>query len=885
MLEKSFTPAQIESSLYDQWERSGLFSCQPTSSKPTYTIMMPPPNVTGSLHLGHALTYTLQDILIRYKRLKGYDVLWQPGTDHAGIATQMVVERNLAAEGLNRRDLGREKFLEKVWAWKEESGGMIVSQQRRLGISPDWSRQRFTMDEGLCQAVRRVFVELYNQGLIYRDKRLVNWDPKFQTAISDIEAIPQEVKGHLWFIHYPLVENPNEFITVATTRPETMLGDSAVAVHPDDERYTHLIGKMVHLPLTDRVIPIVGDTYCDPEKGSGAVKITPAHDFNDFEVGKRHDLPMMNILDSRAHLNEIVPMAYQGLSVSQARQKVLEDLTEKGLLEKTESIVHTVPHGERSGVEIQPWLTDQWYLDAHTLAQPAIKAVEDGKTTFVPEFWSSTYFEWLNNIQPWCISRQLWWGHQIPAWFSPEGDIFVAESAEEAHKQALSKYGHAVELTQDPDVLDTWFSSALWPFSTLNWPDNAAELERYYPTDVLCTGFDIIFFWVARMMMMGLHFMKEVPFKTVYIHALIRDERGAKMSKSKGNVIDPLMLMDKYGSDAVRFTLAQLAVPGRDIKLGESRIEGSRNFMTKIWNAARYLQMNECARSKTFRPENATLTVNRWIISELVQLADRVGTAIEAYRFDEASNDLYRFLWGTFCDFYLEFLKPIFANVEEKTALEESRATAAWVFGEFLRIANPFIPYISEELWKSFGDGELLLGSEWPSYVESPEGLIDSQAQEEMGWLVQLISEIRSRRAEFNVPAGATIPLSFYEVTEEIQGRINRHELLLKKLARLSDVDLHQGHPTHIKGAVQFIVSGTTIVLPLEGTIDLGKEIARLKQDILVHEKEISTLKGRLSNEDFMNKAKPEVIEDCQERLEMNFLALEKSRMALSRLQ
>lgn len=886
MLEKSFTPQTLEAKIYEHWEKSGAFACDPKSSKKPYTIMMPPPNVTGSLHLGHALTYTLQDILIRFKRLCDFDVLWQPGTDHAGIATQMVVERNLQEKGQNRRDMGREKFIETVWEWKKTSGDMIVNQQRRLGITPDWSRQRFTMDDGLCEAVRKVFVQLYKEGLIYRDKRLVNWDPKFQTAISDIEAVPQETNGNLYYIRYPLVDNPNEFMTVATTRPETLLGDTAVAVHPEDERYQHLIGKMVSLPLTNRQIPIVADTYCDQEKGTGAVKITPAHDFNDFEVGKRHNLPMINIMDAFAHLNDQVPAKYQGMTVAAARQQVLTDLKELELFDKAEPIVHTVPHGERSGVEIQPWLTDQWFLDAHTLAQPALKAVQDGKTTFVPEFWSSTYFEWLNNIQPWCISRQLWWGHQIPAWFGPEGDIFVAETEEEAHQQAVEKYGKSVTLTQDPDVLDTWFSSGLWPFSTLNWPHDAQELERYYPTDVLCTGFDIIFFWVARMMMMGLHFMKDVPFKTVYIHALIRDEKGAKMSKSKGNVIDPLMLMDKYGSDAVRFTLAHLATPGRDIKLGESRVEGGRNFMTKLWNAARFLQMNACERNSDFTPQQATLTVNRWIISEMVQLASRVHGAIDTYRFDEAANDLYKFLWGTYCDFYLEFLKPIFANVEDEVALQEARSTAAWVFGEFLRISNPIIPFITEELWGQFGDGESLITNQWPLYGrESVDtNLVDLAAQEEMDWLVQLISEIRSRRAEFNVPAGATIPLEFYDVTPKIKAQIDRHALLLKRLGRLSDLPVHEGQPTTLQGAIQFIVGGATVVLPLAGTIDIPKEIERLKKDILAHEKEINSLKGRLGNEDFCRKAKSEVIEDNKERLIMNQVSLEKVKMALSRL-
>lgn len=891
MLEKSFIPKDIESKIYDQWEKSGAFACDLTatgasSSKPPYTIMMPPPNVTGDLHLGHALTYSLQDIMVRFKRLTGYDVLWQPGTDHAGIATQMVVERNLEKEGLKRREMGREKFLEKVWEWKEQSGDAIVSQQRRLGISPDWSRQRFTMDEGLCEAVRKVFVQLYREGLIYRHKRLVNWDPKFQTAVSDLEVIQQETKGNLWYIRYPLVDQPDQFITIATTRPETMLGDTAVAVHPEDERYRHLIGQRVSLPLTGRQIPIIGDEYCDPEKGSGAVKITPAHDFNDFDVGKRHDLPLINILNAFAKLNEEVPDKYQGMTVAAARKQILADLEELGLFDHAEPIDHTVPHGDRSGVEIQPWLTDQWFLDAHTLSQPALKAVQDGETKFMPDFWVNTYYEWLNNIQPWCISRQLWWGHQIPAWFAPDGEIFVAESAEEAAALAHTHYGKDVELTQDPDVLDTWFSSALWPFSTLDWPNQSPELQRYYPTDVLCTGFDIIFFWVARMMMMGLHFMKEVPFKTVYIHALVRDEKGAKMSKSKGNVIDPLKLMDKFGTDAVRYTLSSLATPGRDMKLGESRVEGGRNFMTKIWNSARFLQMNGCERVADFNPLDTKLTVDRWIISELAELASRVYNNIETYRFDDAANDLYRFLWGTYCDFYLEFLKPIFADVEDAEALAEARATCAWVMGEFLRIAHPIIPFITEELWTEFGDGQQLMTSTWPAYGQGTvDGTyVDKAAQAEMAWLVDLISQIRSRRSEFNVPAGAQIPLEVYEVTTEVRSRIDRHDLIIKRLARISELRLNEGHPASLKGAVQFIVGDTTLVLPLADSIDIAAEMERFQKEIIALDKEISSLGGRLSNDDFIKKAKPEIIEEAKERLSAAHLAKEKMSSALARL-
>lgn len=885
MIDKTFNPQDVEPKLYEAWEKSGRFSCDPASDKPTYTIMMPPPNVTGSLHVGHALTYTLQDVLIRFKRMCGYDVLWQPGTDHAGIATQMVVERNLEKEGITRHNLGRDDFIKKIWEWKEYSGGEIVRQQRRLGISPDWARQRFTMDEDLCEAVRKVFVQLYKDDLIYRDKRLVNWDPKFQTAVSDLEVIPQDTKGNMYHVRYPIVGS-SETITIATTRPETMLGDTAVAVHPEDERYTDLIGKMIKLPLTGREIPIVADEYCDPEKGTGAVKITPAHDFNDFEVGRRHNLPLINIMDTRAHLNDSVPEKYRGLSVAAARKAIIADLEELEILEKIEPVMHAVPFGERSGVEIQPMLTDQWFLDAYKLAQPALEAVRSGKTQFVPEFWNATYFDWLENIQPWCISRQIWWGHQVPAWFAEDGTIFVAETEEEAYAEARSKLGADVKLTRDTDVLDTWFSSALWPFSTLGWPQDETLLKRYYPTDVLDTGFDIIFFWVARMMMMGLYFIGDVPFKTVYIHALVRDEKGAKMSKSKGNVIDPLTLIDKFGTDALRFTLSSLAVPGRDLKLGESRVEGGRNFMTKIWNAARFMEMNNCKRQADFVPTATELTVNRWIISEIAELASRVYKSIETYRFDDAANDLYRFLWGTFCDFYLEFLKPIFANVDDANALAEARATASWVLGEFLRIASPIMPFITEKLWEDFGDGKMLLEAEWPTYgrAQTDSQYLDHEAVEEMQWLVNLVTELRSRRSEFNVPPSAPTPLSFFEVTQKVEDRIRRHEIILKKLGKISELTITSATPTLQKGEVQFIVGETTIVLPLAGSIDIEAEMVRLAKEIEAQAKEISTLETRLGNADFISKAKPEIIDEFKERLATAQQTKLKVEQALNRL-
>lgn len=890
MLDKKFAPQEIESTIYPIWEESGHFSANPHGDKKPYTIMMPPPNVTGSLHVGHALTYTLQDILIRFKRMCGYDVLWQPGTDHAGIATQIVVEKQLAAQGVSRQDLGRAAFIDKVWEWKAESGEMIVHQQRRLGISPDWSRQRFTMDEGLSQAVAKVFVDLFNQGLIYRDKRLVNWDPKMQTAISDLEVVAQDMKGHLWYIAYPVV-GQNETITVATTRPETLFGDTAVAVHPDDPRYQHLIGKFVRIPLTDRTIPIIADAYCDPEKGSGAVKITPGHDFNDFDVGKRHALPMMNILDAHACLNEAVPVAYQGLKYDVARQKVLTDLEDAGHLVKADPIQHTVPYGERSGVEVQPWMTDQWFVDAHTLAQPAIRAVEDKKTQFFPEFWTATYFEWLRNIQPWCISRQIWWGHQIPAWYGPDDKPFVALTEVEAHALAHEHYGHPVELRRDMDVLDTWFSSALWPFSTLGWPEKTPEFSRYYPGDVLDTGFDIIFFWVARMMMMGLHFTGDVPFRTVYIHALVRDEKGAKMSKSKGNIINPLDSLNKYGCDAVRFTLSTLAVPGRDVRLGESRIESSRNFMTKLWNAARYLQMNQCTYQSSFDPMTVQQTVNKWIIHECATLAHEVYQSLETYRFDEAASKIYQFAWGTYCDYYLEFLKPLFADGVDEKLQQEARQTAAWVFVELLRILHPISPFITESLWAEFvGDGtvgsDLLMGQNWPVYGRATihPDFCHPLARAEMNWVVDLITQVRSRRAEFNIPPALQIPLHLYDVDAEIAHIIERHRLILIRLGRLSELDHHATSPEIVKGAVQFMVGHVTAVLPLADAIDVDAEIARLQGEYEKLNADIMAAQKKLGNPEFMAKAKPEIIDEVQLRVTNAMAQQQKIQLALKRL-
>ena len=850
MLEKTFDPKTAEPRLYAAWEGSGAFRPEQALARDpaaqSFCMVIPPPNVTGSLHVGHALNNTLQDILARYHRMKGSAVLWLPGTDHAGIATQMVVERQLAGEGnVGRRDLGRDAFVERVWAWKAQSGGTITAQLRRLGASCDWSRERFTLDEGLSAAVRKVFVELYGKGLIYRDKRLVNWDPHFQTAISDLEVETREVQGKMWHFAYPLEGEPIDGVSeivIATTRPETMLGDGAVAVHPDDPRYTKFVGRMVRLPIADRLIPIIADGYPDPEKGSGAVKITGAHDFNDFEVAKRHGLSMISIMDERARMTGPIPERYQGVDRFAARKRVVEEIEALDLLREIEDRVIAQPHGDRSGVVIEPFLTDQWYVDAKTLAQPAIAAVEDGRMVFEPRNWEKTYFEWMRNIEPWCISRQLWWGHRIPAWYGPfrqddpekreksimtwyagsadltlewstaSNKIFVAENQQQALEMAESYYGMPIEIVknvsqhlgdlsngvtpftpiglwQDEDVLDTWFSSALWSFSTLGWPEQTDDLKRFYPTSTLVTGFDIIFFWVARMMMMGLEFMGEVPFRRVVINGLVRDEHGRKMSKSKGNVIDPLEVIDDLGADALRFSLTILS-GARDIKLSKSRIEGYRNFGTKLWNAARFCQMNECVSPPGFDPAAARETLNRWIYGQTVQAVREVTDALEAARFDEAANVLYRFIWNVFCDWYLELAKPIL-NGEDEAAKTETRATAAWTLDQALMLLHPISPFITEELWAQtaeFGPARasLLIETPWPRFGDAR---IDRDAQAEIDWLIGLVSEIRSARAEMNAQPSARLALTIVSPDAEVRERVKRNRDRLCTLARLSAVN------------------------------------------------------------------------------------------------
>ena len=881
-LDKTYNPAEVEEALYARWEKAGDFAAHPDSNAKPYTIMMPPPNVTGSLHIGHALTFTLQDILIRYHRMIGRDALWQPGTDHAGIATQMVVERQLAEAGENRRDMGREAFLKRVWAWKEESGGTITHQLRRLGASPDWKRERFTMDEGLSKAVTKVFVELHRQGLIYRDKRLVNWDPKLHTAISDLEVENRETKGKMWFFKYPVEGQPDTFVVVGTTRPETMLGDTGVAVHPDDERYKALVGKNVILPLVGRAIPIVADEYADPEKGSGAVKITPAHDFNDFAVGKRHKLPMINVFDMNAKLNENAPEKFRGLDRSKVRDMVVAEMEALGLLEKVESNAMTIPYGDRSGVVIEPWLTDQWYCDAVTLAKPCIEAVEDGRARFVPKNWENTFFEWMRNIQPWCISRQLWWGHQIPAWYGPDNTPFVAYTEAEAAELAHKHYGNAVALRRDEDVLDTWFSSALWPFSTLGWPEKTPELARYYPGDVLVTGFDIIFFWVARMMMMGMHFMGDVPFRNIYIHALVRDEKGQKMSKSKGNVMDPLVLCNSYGTDAVRFTLTAMAAQGRDSKLSEQRIAGYRNFVTKIWNAARFCQMNGCAIIPVFEPSGVKTTLNKWIVAKTAEAANTVGAAIEAYRFNDAANGLYQFTWGTFCDWYLEFCKPVFAG-NDAAAIAETRACTAWVIDQILLIAQPMIPFVTQELWEKLATAAnitragVLMAQQWPKY----EALSAPDAEAEMDWVVDVITAIRSVRSEMSVPASLQLAVSVKGGSAATKVRLLTHNALICANARLSTI---AANDADIANAAQVVVGDATFLLPLEGVIDLDKERDRLKKEIAKKDADIANDDKKLTNESFVAKAPPATVDEIRERRTGAADARAKMAEALSRI-
>ena len=924
-LPKTFDPAEAEARLYAAWEASGAFSPDGVLARDPdatpFCIVIPPPNVTGSLHIGHALDATMQDVLARYHRMRGEAVLWLPGTDHAGIATQMVVERQLAAEGnAGRREMGRDAFVQRVWEWKAQSGGTITRQLRRLGASCDWSRERFTLDEGLSAAVRRVFVALHREGLLYRDKRLVNWDPALQTAISDLEVETREESGQMWSFAYPLEGEPIDGVSeivIATTRPETMLGDGAVAVHPDDPRYSKFVGRMVRLPIADRLIPVIADEYPDPEKGSGAVKITGAHDFNDYAVARRHDLPLISIMDAQARMAGPIPDRYRGVDRYAARKMVLEEIEALGLFRGAEERVIARPYGDRSGVVIEPYLTDQWYVDAAELAKPAIAAVENGRTTFEPANWSKTYFEWMRNIEPWCVSRQLWWGHRVPAWYGPiltndpakralaEPHIFVAETEQEALMQAEAYYGTPVFLTsslrdtgywllnegavaapnthpisQDEDVLDTWFSSALWPFSTLGWPESTEDLQRFYPTATLVTGFDIIFFWVARMMMMGLHFQGEVPFRRVVMHGLVRDEAGAKMSKSKGNVIDPLEIVDDLGADALRFSLAILSGT-RDIKLSRNRIEGYRNFGTKLWNAARFCQMNGCARVPGFDPAAATHPVNRWLRGEVVRTAAEVTAALDAARFDEAAQALYRFIWNTLCDWHLEFAKPLL-NGEDASARDETRAMTAWALDQAILLLHPVSPFLTEELWaQTAGDlprESLLITAPWP---DLPAGWIDAEASAALDLVIGTVTEGRSLRSELNVPPAARPALVVTEAEPAARAALEANAAVIASTLRVSGLVFGPAPA----GSAPFGVEGAAFALPVAEVIDLPTERARLAKEIAGLQADAERAQKKLANPDFLSRAKPEVVEETRAKLAEASAARDRLQAALTRLE
>jgi valyl-tRNA synthetase len=897
-LPKTFDPAAIEARWSHHWEQHGLFRPERPDAEP-WTIVNPPPNVTGALHIGHALDNTLQDILVRHARLKGLDARWVVGTDHAGIATQMVVERNLGRDGVKRTDLGREAFVAKVWAWKAESGGQITAQLRRLGCSMDWANERFTMDERFSAAVRRVFVQLHREGLLYRDKRLVNWDPGLGTAISDLEVETREETGGFWHLRYPL-EGGSGHISVATTRPETLLADMAVAVHPTDERYAALIGRRVRLPITGRLVPIVADEHADPALGSGAVKITPGHDFNDFEVGRRAGIEardMLNMLDAKGAVTQtadgLVPADLIGLDRAAARERIVALLDADGALEKVETRTIQRPYGDRSGVVIEPWLTDQWYVDAKTLAGPAIEAVRLGRIRIVPKTWEKTFFNWMENIQPWCVSRQLWWGHRIPAWYAEDGRVFVADSEAEARSQA----GEGMALTRDDDVLDTWFSSALWPFATLGWPEEVAQppfapsdvegqaagaaagsdasmalgangqggagqprsraLHGRYPNDVLISGFDILFFWDARMMMQGLHFLGEVPFRTLYLHGLVRAADGSKMSKSKGNTVDPLGLIDRYGADSLRFFMAAMESQGRDIKMDERRVEGYRNFATKLWNAARFCQANGIGGSSTLEAPAATSAVNKWIVAEAIRTVQAVDIALADYRFDEAANAIYQFVWSRFCDWYLELIKPVLSKAEGGAIDEETKAVAGWVLDTILVLLHPFMPFITEELWHALAPRtHELIVAHWPM---ADARALDPAAAAEVDWLIRLVGEVRAARTELNVPPGARLPMQVRDAGPITTERLARNAAVLGRMAR---VDPSAAEATG--GAAQVVVDEATFILPLDGVIDLAAERTRLAKAIAAAAKERDALAGRLGNASFVERAKPEAVDKAR---------------------
>ena len=853
-----------EKKIYDFWENKKLFSPLQTKNNKKFSIVIPPPNVTGRLHMGHALNNSLQDVLIRFYRMNGYETLWQPGTDHAGIATQAVVEKNLSKEGINKNDLGREKFIEKVWEWKAESGDLIINQLKKLGCSCDWSRSRFTMDEDLSKAVIKVFVSLYKDKLIYKDKKLVNWDTKLQTAISDLEVIQQDVQSQLYYIKYP-IENSQDFITIATTRPETMMGDTAIAVNPKDNRYKNLIGKLVTIPIVNRKIKIIKDNYADPEQGTGAVKITPAHDFNDYLVGKRNKLEIINILNKDGTINENGISSYQGLDRFEARKQLVKELKEKNFLDKIEAIKNKVPYGDRSNTIIEPLLTEQWFVNAKQLAKKSIEVVKKKKTTFFPENWTKTYYQWMNNIEPWCISRQIWWGHRIPVWYGQDKKVFVAENYKLAEDLAKKFYKNkSFKLTQDTDVLDTWFSSALWPFATLGWPENTSELKKFYPTSVLVTGFDIIFFWVARMLMMGNHFLKKTPFNKVYVHALVRDEKGQKMSKSKGNVIDPLDLINEFGADPLRFTLIAMASPGRDVKLSKDRITGYRNFITKIWSANNFLKLNSCSLTKPPKIKNIKLKVNQWIYLELQKTIEQINRHINDFRFDEASRVIYNFVWHTFCDWYIEFLKPIF-NSKNKSLIDEAKVFSTYILSNILKLLHPFIPFFTEYAWKENNLDKILksdlINAHWPK-TEKMSSF--NQSSLEIETLIQIISSIRSTKVQLNIPPKEYCNIIFFNETKKIKKSINSNLDIIKQVGRVNNIVVKEDKH---KNVIQIIVLNEKIGLEFDTNIDVQSQIKRLlvKQNEI--ENKINLLNKKLSNNEYLEKAPKDIVDTDKDLL------------------
>ncbi len=876
---KKYDHFKEEKKISDFWIKKGLFKPKKSRLKKNFSIVIPPPNITGRLHMGHALNNSLQDVLIRFNRMRGYETLWQPGTDHAGIATQAVVEKNLEKEGLKKNDLGREKFIKKVWKWKEESGEVILDQLKKLGCSCDWSRTRFTMDKDLSKAVIKVFVDLYNNKLIYKDKKLVNWDTHLQTAISDLEVMQKDVQSQLYYIDYS-IEGSNQKITIATTRPETMMGDTAIAVNPKDERYTNLIGKNVEIPIVNRSIKIIADHYADPEQGSGAVKITPAHDFNDYEVGKRNRLKIINIFEKNGKINKNGIKEFIGLDRLEARKLLINKLKEKGNLVKIENIKNKVPYGDRSNTIIEPLLTEQWFVDAKRLSKKPIQIVKKKKTSFFPINWTKTFFQWMSEIEPWCISRQIWWGHRIPAWYDDNGKIFVAESEKDAMLLAKKKNKNIkFKLKQETDVLDTWFSSALWPFATLGWPKKTKEISKFYPTSVLVTGFDIIFFWVARMLMMGNYFNKRTPFNKVYVHALVRDEKGQKMSKSKGNVIDPLELINEYGADSLRFTLISMASPGRDVKLSKNRVTGNRNFITKIWSANNFLKLNNCTLDKKINLNTIKLPINQWIFNEFINTQNLVSKNIEIFRFDEAAKHAYQFVWHYYCDWYLEFLKPIF-NSKNKGEVKEAKAFSSFIMANILKILHPFIPFFTESVWSSnqykkiFKD--YLISSEWPTYKKV---IKFNRNQNDINNLIELISNIRSTKAELKITPKLYCDISFAEKSKKLKELINSNLNLIKQVGRVNNVSMNKNDN---KNTIDILVLKEKLSLKFNEDVDLTSQKKRILQKLESINKQISSLKGKLQNKAYLSNAPKEIVQNDKNLVKELTIEDEKLRSIVS---